>query len=316
MKTILISAALIAVICASFTFIGTTTNLVQSPSIGTPAELCSEVSDPQDRILYEHEVQTNLFIGTARFGVYRTLALFTSRHGGLNPLGMGWRSDDKDHRVTSRQLVGILMHKTPRVYLISGDDEKDAVECQKAGETNGDFRFSEAEIDSRKIKTRELTAFEAHALKLLRSGSKLVTWRTTKHIRAMGAIRAEQACTRCHDEKPGEILGALTYFITVRTDVPLYVRHDKTEMEKLAAIKKFPIVSEAPWKGDTSKFKEDWKIQLNAACQIEMLADAGIVTDAMIAAVREYRDQHEKWVAENEDNKPVRLKREDPPSDK
>jgi hypothetical protein len=59
--------------------------------------------------------------------------------------------------------------------------------------------------------TRELTAFEAAALKELEAGEVLATDATLNRIRMLGDIRASKQCLDCHDAQRGQLLGAFSY---------------------------------------------------------------------------------------------------------
>ncbi len=91
------------------------------------------------------------------------------------------------------ELVGLLMNETPVVYLNPDDALPTMAGIKEA-------------------KTRELTEFEAQGMKEIARGKEAVfTSSTTNQIRMIGAIRMGQACLKCHDGKPGDLLGAFTY---------------------------------------------------------------------------------------------------------
>lgn len=59
---------------------------------------------------------------------------------------------------------------------------------------------------------RGLQAWERDALAALTAGSAMVVRTTPSGMRAMGPIRARQACLACHDGyREGDVLGALSY---------------------------------------------------------------------------------------------------------
>jgi hypothetical protein len=87
------------------------------------------------------------------------------------------------------QLVSLLKHPEPRVYIISNPWM---------------WRGSEET-------TRPLGEFEQFALKRLESGDELLVSFKGDRTHALGAIRASDKCLKCHDGKRGDLLGAFTY---------------------------------------------------------------------------------------------------------
>jgi hypothetical protein len=91
------------------------------------------------------------------------------------------------------ELVGLLMHDAPVVYLNADGKLPTMKGAKEAG-------------------TRELTEFESSGLKDLAAGKEFVSVdATTNHVRMVGAIRMADACLKCHDGKRGDLLGAFTY---------------------------------------------------------------------------------------------------------
>jgi hypothetical protein len=88
------------------------------------------------------------------------------------------------------QLVGLVQHSEPRVYVTDKLLEK----------TNGNT-----------IPTRGLDDFESSALSALQGGTHLRVEERDGTIRMMGPIFAGQRCTECHQR--GQMLGAFTYVI-------------------------------------------------------------------------------------------------------
>lgn len=88
------------------------------------------------------------------------------------------------------ELVGLLLHPTPAVYVSEHlprmDELKGAV-------------------------TREPDAFEAEGLKAIRTGDDLYSRGDEKDVRMIGAIRSVSQCVQCHGGKGGELLGAFSY---------------------------------------------------------------------------------------------------------
>ena len=91
------------------------------------------------------------------------------------------------------ELIGLLMHDSPVVYL----------------NREGKLPTMDAVKDAG---TRELTEFEATSLKDLAAGKEVVAVdATTNHVRMVGAIRLTDTCRKCHEGNRGDLLGAFTY---------------------------------------------------------------------------------------------------------
>jgi hypothetical protein len=91
----------------------------------------------------------------------------------------------KQWRVTAVNLIGLVKHAEPTVYLTGkAKDPKD-------------------------IKTRELDDFETSALDALRNGEDLKAEKDGAAMRAVGPIYAGKRCTACHER--GLFLGAFSY---------------------------------------------------------------------------------------------------------
>lgn len=62
------------------------------------------------------------------------------------------------------------------------------------------------------VQTRAIDDFEAAGLDRLRGGEDLfIRQRTDRELRMLGAIRAADACLKCHDGHRGDLLGAFSY---------------------------------------------------------------------------------------------------------
>jgi hypothetical protein len=91
------------------------------------------------------------------------------------------------------ELIGLLVHESPVVYL------------------NSDGKLPSM-VAAKEAKTRGLTEFESGGLKNLAGGKEVVAVdAAANQVRMVGAIRMAGACTKCHDGKPGDLLGAFTY---------------------------------------------------------------------------------------------------------
>jgi hypothetical protein len=93
-------------------------------------------------------------------------------------------------RVQHIQLVGILSHEEPVVYLT---DKLPSMEQIRQG------------------KTRTLDGFEEAALPTLREGEDLFIASKGETLRMLGALRATKTCQQCHDAEAGDLLGAFSY---------------------------------------------------------------------------------------------------------
>ncbi|QEL20812.1 hypothetical protein [Limnoglobus roseus] len=104
------------------------------------------------------------------------------------------------------QLVGLVKHKDPVVYLSS-----EAVD--------GAMRKDKKEIENKDAKTRQPDTFETKALEVIRGGGELVqAEKQGETIRALSGIYAGKQCAACH-ERPGEMLGAFSYRLSLE-DAP------------------------------------------------------------------------------------------------
>jgi hypothetical protein len=93
-------------------------------------------------------------------------------------------------RVQHIQLVGILSHEKPLVYLT---DKLPSMEQIRQG------------------RTRTLDFFEEAALPALREGEDLFIASKGETVRMLGALRATKTCQQCHDAEVGDLLGAFSY---------------------------------------------------------------------------------------------------------
>ena len=113
---------------------------------------------------------------------------------GFKPHGFrsrGWTvNESRRWRVQHIQLVGILSHEKPLVYLT---DKLPSMEQIRQG------------------KTRALDFFEEAALPALRGGEDLFLASKGETVRMLGALRATKTCQQCHDAEVGDLLGAFSY---------------------------------------------------------------------------------------------------------
>ncbi len=95
-------------------------------------------------------------------------------------------------RIASLELIGLLAHPKPTVYM-----------------TENLPRMDEAKA----APTRDPDEFETAGLKALAGGKELYFGRsrTEPLLRMVGGLRAAKSCTACHGCREGELLGAFSY---------------------------------------------------------------------------------------------------------
>lgn len=196
------------------------------------------IDDPMNPVLFQHERQVNGLLGAPGFGRFRA---FTFIHGSsiIAGFGVSWSDDDGKYEVPLVDLVGTL--DTPKVYPLSSltnyTRHADCLPSIKRMETMIAFKqrdesFSRAgklyvsslsEPERKKYEPalregrmvfgpRSLDEFEAPAFRLLQAGHAMVVKQEGEVFRALGAIRMQESCRRCHeDKKNGDLLGAFTY---------------------------------------------------------------------------------------------------------
>jgi hypothetical protein len=93
--------------------------------------------------------------------------------------------------IKSLDLVGLIMHETPTVYI-----------SEKLPNMK----------DLANRPTREMDVFEMEGLEELMAGKDMYIRAKDDTIRVLGPVRASKACTKCHsDAKDGDMLGAFSY---------------------------------------------------------------------------------------------------------
>jgi len=93
-------------------------------------------------------------------------------------------------KVATVDLVGLLLHDTPVVYVSAKLPKMDEL---------------------RDAPTRPLDAFETTALAALRGGADMHTADATDGVRFVGALRNARQCAECHGGERGALLGAFSY---------------------------------------------------------------------------------------------------------
>ncbi|MCI0641232.1 MAG: hypothetical protein L0Y72_09120 [Gemmataceae bacterium] len=155
----------------------------------SPGETLTRVN-ADDEFHFYHDIGLSDFLHPFGFGYIKDrdhVAGFSS-HGFRN-LGVP-AHESKRWRINHVQLVGILSHEQPVVYLT---DKLPSMEQVRQG------------------KTRTLDYFEEAALPSLRDGEDLYIVSKDDTIRMLGALRATKICQNCHDAEVGDLLGAFSY---------------------------------------------------------------------------------------------------------
>ena len=171
---------------------------------------CTTESNPSDRLMYEHEDMVNSFLNVGmKFGKSRLIVIHESnermaRHGGTTQTPGGWSEKGQSYVQTAEWgLMGDVGQKEPKVYYFRPSKYLGGGVPGFLGGINGQQPSKPSE--------RPVDRFEAYALSQLRKDEALVRWERDDFMRAVGAVRAETACLKCHEVKQGELLGAFTY---------------------------------------------------------------------------------------------------------
>lgn len=121
------------------------------------------------------------------------VAGFQSHHFRHRPIVFDTESEKLDDwRIVRLQLVSLLKHDTPRVYL---DPELPNME----------------KLSSENAPTRELDEFERRALKHLQQDTDVVLKESENSLQMLGSLRAIENCRDCHRVQKGDLLGAFSY---------------------------------------------------------------------------------------------------------
>jgi hypothetical protein len=168
-----------------------------------------------DDLLGMHTGMRNSFIFEYGWGYVRSkkeVAGFQSHRVGRISLYDPWEAETHNHymhefepherkqwQIDSVQLVGLLKHEMPVVYVLENLPDMDQIKDSP---------------------TRHLSEWEIKALNSLYNGKDFEVVNEPEHIKALGAIRANTECLQCHDGKRGDMLGAFTYRISKVRYVP------------------------------------------------------------------------------------------------
>ena len=258
----------------------------------------SVIDDPSDPFLFHHEMTVNSFLDSNGFGARRVFDSVPGLHGALNASDGPWLYRDFSYEVGVHDLLGFLKTSQPRVYPIL----EEVARAPKPKIYNGErpspdylaaIAKRHAEVQQLPfpnvphnqdgdLPIRELDAFETQALKVIREGHALVKTETHDHVRMLGAIRAQETCLKCHDDKkPGDLLGAFTYFITK------VLASAKALEERTAIISQLAKGAEEDlWRSNDLTGEPSGSL---LRIQFGELARHGFVTPTMIAAMRNQR---------------------------
>lgn len=172
MKSILAGAAIVTLLGA----VGVAQNGVSGGYRGLNQtwESCEEM----------HDSYVKRFVSAEGFGMSRMMTPHMRDISGVLDLGR------TRYNIESIELIGLLQQPQPTVYMPALH--------------NSGPRGSTGQ--------RAPTTFETSALASFRSGRDLVSQDSPGALRCIGAVRAADACLRCHeDKKAGDLLGAFTY---------------------------------------------------------------------------------------------------------
>lgn len=269
------------------------------------------IDDPLNPVLFHHERQVNGLLGARGFGRFRA-AMFI--HGDwMAPSGFGasWSDDDGKYEVPVVDLVGLL--DTPEVYRLSDLKDytrrNDCLPSIKRMETLAAFkqrdefflqggrlyvsRLSDSERkkygDQPVFGARSLDEFESKALRMLQAGHAMVVNQDGEVFRALGAIRMQESCRRCHeDKKNGDLLGAFTY-------MGLRERDATTDERKRRAQLRLDAQGDLKDAKFIATYLSDHKLDVpddtKAVWLDRRLSEEGVVTKFMVERMRATRAQ-------------------------
>lgn len=186
---------------------------------------CTTSSDPSSRLYFENEWMVTNFMSAWYFNRlnswdYREddlpqplLKLIYSHdhfetHLGTRIQPRVWSEDNTAYRLTDWGMVGNVRDPEATVFFLSPCDEI----YTRTKYRDSLLKYMEIVPDENHIDSRKTDPFEVYALAQLKKGEKLVRWERPEFMRAMGSIRAEAICMKCHTEvKEGDVLGAFIY---------------------------------------------------------------------------------------------------------
>ncbi|MFZ2281881.1 MAG: DUF3365 domain-containing protein [Prosthecobacter sp.] len=192
------------------------------------------IDDQLNPVLFHHERQVNALLGSEGFGRLRTMRFIHGAWMLPGDFGASWSDDDGKYEVPLVDMMVVL--NAPEVHYLSSlesyNEKYDFWPSIQRMKTLAAFkqrdesflqagklyvsRLSESERkkygEQPLIAPRGLDEFETKAFRLLQAGHALVVKQEGEVFRALGAIRMQESCRRCHeDKKNGDLLGAFTY---------------------------------------------------------------------------------------------------------
>jgi len=123
-------------------------------------------------------------------------------------------TDDRIWRIRHMELVSLLKHDPAVAYKVGGPIWMSRIEMEREHETG--------QVEKRVRPTRSLNENEVASLEALSEGKDhVLAWDTAEErLQLIGAIRAKDACLKCHEVKRGDLLGAFTYWIEEERKAP------------------------------------------------------------------------------------------------
>jgi len=241
---------------------------------------CTSPSDPSDRLLFAHEDMVNSFLDVPqKFGFYRMAEMHASsarlaKHGGVTSPRSEWNEGGVRYALHPNWgLVGGIVENDLKVYTLK---QVPFLTIPMANWT----------AEQKKIEQRATDSFEGYALTQLRKGEAVVRWERPGFMRAMGAIRANEVCLRCHEVKAGDLLGAFTYEFEKKNE-PL----KESQKDDVARYRKGESVVQIA-KSIEDRFNHDDSM---AIIGVELL-DGGIVLPEALEKQQAKRKELLKWV--------------------
>jgi hypothetical protein len=153
----------------------------------------NEISnDHQTPLQTIHDVSQGNFLSGSLWGYVRSFqesAGFHSHAFTHSPNVDHWNIK---HEIIRLELVSLLKHPTPKVYVSDQLPRMDKLSSQNAP-------------------VRDLTVFEQSALPRLLTQEDIVTDVTPDRVLMLGSLRAGESCRQCHAVPVGTLLGAFSY---------------------------------------------------------------------------------------------------------
>jgi hypothetical protein len=130
------------------------------------------------------------FVNSRGFGFFKdrqhVAGFETHQFSAMPELSNRWK-------VRTLELVSLLLHDKPEVYLSDHLPQMDRAHKQP---------------------TRPLDGFERFGLQALEEGDDMFITKHDDSVRMLGAVRSNSRCVACHGNQRGELLGAFSYVLT------------------------------------------------------------------------------------------------------